>query len=147
MEDNVIRINTKQKTSVTSVYSSNVEAYNRMKKTTTSLANSIAKMTTDTSYLAAARAIETVNSQIAGIMKDYTAYDFSQSAAAALKEMSRSINYDISREIRESLNAVGREFSAIDMTSEIRKSMESLHLFLEVIEMLYLQPLQEVRAG
>lgn len=80
----------------------------------------------NTSYLAAARAIETVNSQIAGIMKDYTAYDFSQSAAAALKEMSRSINYDISREIRESLNAVGREFSAIDMTSEIRKSMEEL---------------------
>lgn len=126
MEDNVIRIDAKQKTSAASVYSSNMVAYDRMKKTTTALANSIAEMTTDTSYLAATRAIETLNSRMAEILKSYTAYDLSQSVAAALKEMSKAINYDISREIRESLNAVGREFSAIDMTSEIRKSMESL---------------------
>lgn len=126
MEDNVIRINAKQKVASASVYSSNMEAYDRMRKTGAALANSIAEMTTDTSYLAATRAIETLNSRMAEILKSYTAHDLSQSVAAALKEMSKSINYDISREIRESLNAVGREFSAIDMTSEIRKSMESL---------------------
>lgn len=126
MEDNVIRINAKQKVASASVYSSNIEAYDRMRKTSAALANSIAEMTTDTSYLAATRAIETLNSRMAEILNSYTAYDFSQSAIAALKEMSKAINYDISQEIRESINAVGRKFSAIDMTSEIRKSMESL---------------------
>lgn len=101
MEDNVIRIDTKQKTSVSS-------------------------MTTNTSYLAATRAMEMIKSQMAEIMKSYTAYDFSQSAAAALKEMSKSTNYDISREIRESFNTIARQYSAKDMTAPMRESIAGI---------------------
>lgn len=123
MEDNVIKINEKQKTSVTSAYALNMEAYDRMKKTTTALASSIAKMTTDASYLAATSVMETLRSQREAIIKNYKTYDFSQSAVAAIKEMNKSINYSILREIKESFDIVGRQLTAIDVTAEMRKNI------------------------
>ena len=100
-------------------YDSYLESLERMRKSLMPLTKTLSEMTLDTSALIGAAGL--MSSRMAELWKGYENVDISKSASAVLK--AAYTPFEVSM---ESFKEIGRQFSAINMAEEYRRSLDSI---------------------
>lgn len=106
-------------------YDSYLESFEKIRKTLMPLTKTLSEMTLDTSALTGAAGL--MSSRMAELWKGYENVDISKSASAVLKAAYTPFEVSEScKQSMESFKEIGRQFSAINMAEEYRRSLDSL---------------------
>lgn len=106
-------------------YDSYLESFEKIRKSLMPLTKTLSEMTLDTSALTGAAGL--MSSRMAELWKGYENVDISKSASAVLK--AAYTPFDVSESCKQSMESfkeIGRQFSAINMAEEYRRSLDSL---------------------
>lgn len=106
-------------------YDSYLESFEKIRKSLMPLTKTLSEMTLDTSALTGAAGL--MSSRMAELWKGYENVDISKSASAVLKAAYTPFEVSEScKQSMESFKEIGRQFSAINMAEEYRRSLDSL---------------------